>query len=56
MSTLHDPLDDLRKLKTARGRMNWLQKWFGPKAEDSAELHRRALLVTRIREAKLWPQ
>ena len=51
-----DPLDDLRKLKTAKGRMGWLNRYLGPHTNDPAELHHRALFVTRVRETGLWPK
>ena len=56
MATTRDPLDDLRKLKTAEGRLNWLGRYLGPKTLDKAELHHRALFATRVREAGLWPK
>jgi hypothetical protein len=36
-------------------RTKLLQHYIGPPTHSPAELHRRALLVTALSEAKLWP-
>jgi len=46
---------DLRRLGTVRERTRALQVLIGSPAKSPAELQRRALLVTALREARLWP-
>lgn len=52
--SVSDPIDDLRKVKTQKGRDAWMQRFLGPK--DLSLLHHRAVIVTRAREEKLWPK
>ena len=53
---IRDPMDDLRKIKTDKGRKGWLQRYLGPRTDDKDELDRRALFCSRVREEKLWPK
>lgn len=55
MSVVRDPLDDLRKVKTQKGRDAWMQRFLGPLTKDRSLMQHRAVIVTRAREEKLWP-
>lgn len=60
MTIASSPMDDYRHLPEDK-RMAWLQKHIGPrvdldKPDAKHELHRRALLVSQIKEEGLWPK
>jgi hypothetical protein len=56
VSTVRDPLDDLRKIKMKKGRDAWMQRFLGPNTKDRSLMQHRAVIVTRAREEKLWPK
>jgi hypothetical protein len=51
---LTETIEEIRRTPLKQ-RKPILQRIFGPLTESKAELHFRALLMTRLHEEKLWP-
>jgi len=54
MPPLPEVVREFRHTPAAK-RTALLQSYIGPHSNSPAELHRRALLVTALNEAELWP-
>lgn len=54
LTPLNAVLQTLRRLPNARARTRALQLAMGPRTDDPGLLHRRALLVTALRESGIW--
>lgn len=52
---IYDPIAEVKRQKSWKQREAVMNKLFAGKPQDKAEMQRRAVLMTDLREAGVWP-